>query len=156
MADIAFEFTEKGWDIALDSGDIKTDAGLETAVAISLLTDARQMDARALAEFERDAGGWWGDSTLERPGDFIGSLMWTAQGKNSRFEQERFKQFAADALAWLQIDGVASAVNVTFAEQPKRFADCTLAVEIVQSGEQKNWLFWANWEKQMGGIYGVE
>lgn len=112
--DAALVWNPNGYaDIALAGGDLAHDDGLETAVILSLFTDAR-----AGADDGLDAGadprGWWGDVGNATPGDAYGSKLWLiARAKQLAEVAERARGWAADALAWLVEDGVAASVDVT-------------------------------------------
>jgi phage gp46-like protein len=88
----------------LGSNDLAGDDGLETAVMLSLFTDAR-------ADGER---GWWGDAYAAVEGDAIGSTLWQlARGKHTPQALNQARAAAEAALAWLVEDGVAERVMVT-------------------------------------------
>lgn len=84
----------------LDVGDLLTDA-----VLISLLTWRRAVDSDPVPD-GASRQGWWADPTL-------GSRLWTLRHRGLNAETARAAQgFAADALAWLVTDGLATAVDV--------------------------------------------
>ena len=107
-------------DLALTStGDFAPEAGLETAIIISLGTDAMARDDDELPDGTDDRRGWWGD-LAEQPGgprDETGSRLWLLDRAVMTQETlRRAEQYAADALAWLVTDGVAERVDVTASE----------------------------------------
>jgi phage gp46-like protein len=90
-------------DAAFLSGDIQTDAGLETAVYLSLFTDAYDPDS--------GDGGYWGDALGDQA---LGSLLWTLRrSKMTADLPSRVKACISDALAWLTSNAIASSVSVT-------------------------------------------
>lgn len=115
MADIATRYIDftHGADYALATGALATDDGLETAVVVSLFSDRRAAPDDPLPGHDDDRRGWWGDAWPEIPGDRIGSRLWLlSREKQTPAALARAQQYAAEALAWLVDDGVASAVNV--------------------------------------------
>lgn len=100
-------------DLKLQNGDLLADEGLETAVLISLFSD-RYVPKEELPQGFEDVKGWWADAVSERPGDRIGSRLWLLErGKITAETRNQMKDFAIEALAWLESDGVASKVEVS-------------------------------------------
>lgn len=93
LGDVAIDMTDSEGAINFKAGQPVMDAGLGTAVTISLFT----------------ARGWWGNE----PGEDIGSDVEAAcQGRLNNATRQAVEQAAIDALAWLIDYGVASAVSV--------------------------------------------
>lgn len=116
MTDVKLEYQgeELLHDIAVEGGDLATDEGLATAVAISLFTDRRASGDDVEAEGDNDLRGWWGDSYSEEDGDQIGSRLWLLQReKQTRETRERAREYAKEALQWLIDDRVAESVEVS-------------------------------------------
>ena len=111
MPDFKTVKTAKGYDWVLSGGDLLLDAGLESAVLISLFTDRRAVaDDTSVGD---DRRGWWGDAYPERPGDLIGSRLWLlSREKQLPATLRRAEEYAAEALQWLVTDGVARSVAV--------------------------------------------
>ena len=104
----------------LVNGDFSTDAGLQTAVIISLFTDARADDDAELPAGETDPRGWWGDALSTVAGDITGSKLWLLhREKQEKRVLLRAEQYAREALQWLVDDKVASKVTVT-ASNPRQ------------------------------------
>ena len=117
-ADIALVWSNANLraDIAMAGPDIALDAGLQTAITISLLTDL---------------GSWWGDPTL-------GSKLYLL--KQSTLTQDTLnaaQDYAVQALQWLLDDGVAGAVNVV--ATATSLNTMKLAVTITQAGNAKTY-----------------
>jgi len=128
MTDIALQWDFDHGDVAMGEADLVADEGLETAVLLSLFLD-RRADADDGVSIDQDPRGWWGDSFASVAGDRIGSKLWLlGREKQMTSVAQRAQTYAAEALAWLVEDGVASEVDVraTFVA-PGR---CTLAVAI--------------------------
>lgn len=113
MADIALVMGEYGGDIVVDGFDVARDDGLETAVVISLFTDARASTDLIPAELPKDdLRGWWGDIG-NQPGDNTGSLLWLLKReKQVASTLSRAKQYCRDALKWMIEDKVSSRIEV--------------------------------------------
>lgn len=136
MPDIAIIPAEIGalGDVQYSGGDIVTDGGLETAVYISLFTDA--FDAAT------GAGGYWGDTVDDQPG---GSLLWTlARTVISETLTGQIETICSDALQWLIDSGAAADVTVT-ATITGQFS-VSIAISITQNGVQS--LYSYNWAAQ--------
>lgn len=138
MADLRTTFVDFAGDWTVAGPVLAEDAGLKTAVVISLFTDR-------LAEADDvlpDAGqgvalnrrGWWGDAYTDTPGDRIGSRLWLLAREKQRSEVlRRAETYAAEALQWLLDDGVAREVNVVASSSgPGVLA---LDIEIVRSAQ---------------------
>lgn len=114
MSDVALLLTpDNRFDIGIANGDLIGDDGLQTAVAISIFTDARVMDEE-LPPPQKDKKGWWGDMFPDVEGDQIGSKLWlTGRAKITTETQRLAEDHCKDGLQWLIDDGVASKISVT-------------------------------------------
>lgn len=100
-------------DLAVTDGALATDAGLRTAVIISIFTDRRARPDDVLPADDGDRRGWWGDVEPRVANDQIGSRLWLlAREKATTQTLNRARDYAAEALAWLIDDGVAKAVDI--------------------------------------------
>lgn len=110
--DIAIFWENNHGAFALEDGDMATDAGMETAVIISLFTDRRAGEDDELPATETDRRGWWGN-TYELRGDEIGSKLWLLRReKQMDVVARRAEGYAREALKWLVEDKVAKRVDV--------------------------------------------
>lgn len=101
MSDIGLTWNaEQGAaDVALAGNDLAADAGIETAVLLSLFTVR---------------GQWWGDAFPAVPGDRFGSRLFElAREKQTPDTLARLKEYAREALAWALGDGVIGQVDVS-------------------------------------------
>lgn len=124
-------------DMALDSGALATDTGLETAVIISLFTDARAKPDDVLPDGGTNSSarrGWWGDAfppTVDGvpvDGDRIGSRLWLLSREKIVPETlKRAKTYIVEALQWLIDEGVANRIDVAVEAQRQS----VLAFEII-------------------------
>lgn len=100
-------------DLAMDQFELATDDGLETAVILSLFTDARAHPDDALPIGQTDRRGWWADAYPVSQGDRFGSRLWLLRASKQLQESLNLaQQYAEEALAWMINDGVAKKVEV--------------------------------------------
>lgn len=115
MADarITFDAESLSGDLRVVNGQLEPEAGLLTAVVISLFTDRRARADDPLPARETNRRGWWGDVLPEAAGDQIGSRLWLLSREKTT-EQVRLRaiEYAREALAWLREDGIAEDVEI--------------------------------------------
>jgi len=114
MTDIRTIFIsyEKGADWLMAAPGLASDAGLDTAVILSLFSDARALASDDVPA-PGDVRGWWGDAYATVDGDRFGSRLWLlGRRKQLPAVLAEAKGYAEEALAWLVRDGVASRVEV--------------------------------------------
>lgn len=104
-------------DWLLADGILAAGHDLETAVVLSLLTDATARPDDVLPGFDdEDRRGWWGD---HEAGDIwnappIGSLLWLlSRAKQTEEVRSRAESHVRNALAWLTGLAIASRVDVS-------------------------------------------
>lgn len=132
MSDIRTAFADFAGDWTLAKPGLKEDAGLETAVVLSLFTDRRAQAGDALPDGSAGRRGWWGDHFAEVEGDRIGSRLWLlSREKQMPAVLARAREYALEALQWLIDDGIARAVNVE--AEVVRNGVLGLRIEIVRS-----------------------
>ena len=117
-------------DLALAGADLASDDGLRTAILVSLFSDARARDDDPLPAPE-DRRGWWGDAVSVEEGDETGSRLWLlAREKRLASVVGRARDYAAEALAWLTEDGVASSVGIEVEVQGGILGNDRLAIGV--------------------------
>jgi phage gp46-like protein len=110
--DAALSIIDDCIQMSLTDGDLTTDAGLETAVLISLFSDQRVIEEELPPgiTFKR---GWWGDLFPDIEGDQIGSKIWSLdRDKNTLKTVVQLENKIKDSLQWMLDDGVASEITV--------------------------------------------
>lgn len=113
MSDIRTRFKGFAGDWSILGPSLEGDDGLETAVTISLFSDARAGENDLLPDPLSGRRGWWGDSFAEIPGDRIGSRLWLlAREKQIAAVLGPAEIYARESLAWLIEDGIARSVKV--------------------------------------------
>ncbi len=108
------------WDATNGRGDLnmlgpvmEVGHDLETAVLVSLFTDARAPADYMPTDGTTDRRGWWGDTYNA---DDIGSLIWTfARAKKTQDTLNNVQDAARKALQWLIDDGVAATIDIAAA-----------------------------------------
>jgi phage gp46-like protein len=116
MADVrtawAPETNPWGGDWLLDPPGLAADRDLESAVILSLFTDASAREDDVIPDLSDDRRGWWGN--WEAPEALeLGSRLWLlAREKSTEETRRRAEEYAAEALQWLLEDGVAARVDV--------------------------------------------
>jgi phage gp46-like protein len=145
--DIAIVWNANRGQFALTEGedDILTDPGLETAVIVSLFSDARAGEHDELPATETDRRGWWGGDFEETP---FGSKLWLlGREKQMQSVVARAEEYAAAALAWMKRDRVALAVTV--AGSIPRPGWLHLRIDITRpDGRNLNLKYAYNWQAQ--------
>lgn len=112
MTDISLTIIDNCFDIVTDDTDLLSDDGLETAVAISLFTDARVNDEQ-LPYLETNKRGWWGDLFSIEDQDKIGSRIWTLdRSKVTNETLNRMNEFCLESLEWMKEDGIADEIGI--------------------------------------------
>lgn len=137
-------------DLALAGTDLAMDNGLETAVIVSLFTDAPADPGDDIPDGTGDRRGWWGDMPVDAAAqngttpDVTGSKLWLlARAVLNPETLARAEKYAKDALAWMIRDGVAGKVTAT-AISPQ-LGWLTLAIDIYQTGGKSSFsLAWQN------------
>jgi phage gp46-like protein len=101
------------YDLKISNGALDTDAGLETAVLLSLFSD-RRVSEEELPDLAESKRGYWGDMVADVEGDRFGSKLWTlARAKRVPETLRLGEDYAREALLWLVEDGIASDIFVT-------------------------------------------
>lgn len=116
MTDLAIAWNNEigAGDLCIANADLVRDDGIQSAVLISLFTDAR------VSEDELPPGitwrrGWWGNA-LEAAGRQYGSKLWLLRrAKQTQQNLTLARDYARQALQWMLDDGAATAIEVTTA-----------------------------------------
>lgn len=124
------------FDWAIAAGDLATDDGLFTAVALSLWTDRLANADDAIPDGSGDRRGWWGDAYLpplaNGTPDHVGSRLWLlARALQIQETAQRAQAYVQEALQWMVDDGVAAQVTVPLPTFPRQGA-MSIVAEIAQ------------------------
>lgn len=147
MTDLRLDYDAdlQGADLVIANGLLQLDAGLRTAVLISLFSDARANESDELPANDGDRRGWWGDSFSEIDGDRIGSRLWLlSRSKQTDGTLELARGYSRDALAWMLDDGIASSVDVDASWHAIGILrlDIALTPAIAGAASQRFTVFW--------------
>lgn len=108
-----FQKDDFTFDIDIAKGDLVPEEGLETAILISLFSDARVSDDE-MPQGEFSKRGFWGDDLSPIDGDRTGSRLWLLGRRKRNLETLRLSEdYVREALQWLLDDGVATSVSTT-------------------------------------------
>ncbi len=152
------------FDWAIINGDLATDDGLDTAVAISLWTTRVLSPDDVPTGPGGDLGGWWGDAYLPALAD--GQLR-TALAPNSGAGRARLQTLetaqgmqadAQQALQWMVDDGVVASVTVPLPMFPERgMASIVviLAQQAASGGDGEPALHTSLWNMTRGAVVDV-
>ena len=107
MMALGYDADLQAFDLVTVSDRLARDGAFETCVYVSLFTNRR--DPR---DPTNAIGGWWGNDYPDVPGDEVGSLLWTLEGKRIDASALRdARVFTMQAMAWAVDDGVAAKVE---------------------------------------------
>lgn len=143
------------FDLALDGTGLGVDDGLETAVIVSLFSDAR-VAAAELDPDERDGDrrGWCGDvvprraAGVPRPGRRLGSRLWTRRHrKQTAATLALIRGDVEDALAWMVEDGIATTIEAA-AEYPRPGVLALRATIVRADGSRVTFSYERLWQAQ--------
>lgn len=118
MSDLAWSYDPDTMtaDLAIDAlGSPATSDDLETAIILSLGTDARALSDDILPDDSGDRRGWCGDASPPEglSADTYGSRLWLlSREKQVPSVLARARTYAREALEWMVSDGIAERVEV--------------------------------------------
>lgn len=151
---VKWSAAEQSADFVFDEEDIdlSTDAGLETAIVISLFTD-RRADGEALPSGETKLKGWWGDCLSDVDGDKIGSKLWLLYREKHVSEvASRAKEYAEESLRWLTDTRVAKRIEVEAYLLPDGVLALSAKILRPEVNDVAEFRFNYNWQAQE--VYG--
>lgn len=112
MQDILIRANSDGlYDFVVEGNEFASAGGFETAIPVSLFTDARA--PAALVSEPQYRRGWIGNLLTAATMRQLGSILWVLD--QSRITQERLniaRLAAQDAFQWMVDDGVALGVKI--------------------------------------------
>lgn len=145
MADlrVTYNALTDEFDFDICRGTVFWDNGLQTAVMLSLFTDARARDDDEIPDGTDDRRGWWAD-TLSFDGIQFGSRRWLlGREKQQDVVLRKLEEYDSEALQWLLDRGIATRVEVTAEHAgPERWLE---TIRIYRNGDANPfefaWLF---------------
>ena len=112
MLDIALIQTSKGYDIDIENGDLKAVNNFETAIYVSLFSDARADNTEVFLPQARR--GWVCDVASPIENLKYGSKLWLlSQARLTQDTLNKAVSYARLALQWIVDQGQAEFVSVT-------------------------------------------
>lgn len=129
------------FDLALSGADFANVDGLETALIVSLFTDARAKPSQVKSPDRRR--GWVGNILNAETGRQLGSRLWVYD--QSRLTPDIMNAVAEEAkrcLFWMVQDGVARSVNAGVEKNSDRSINIVIDI-VTASGENRRYeLLW--------------
>lgn len=115
------------FDVSIQNGDLQTIDGFDTAIFLSLMTDARASQSQvSRPEFRR---GWIGDIASTIKNRSLGSLLWlTDQRRLTQKTLNEVIDYANKSMQWFVTDGIAREVEVTGNIVPRRGIALTIKI----------------------------
>lgn len=147
LGDIALRWADEQFDLAVEDDDLASDAGLRTAVLLSLFTDRRAAEDDALPSGDDQRRGWWADEFAVVEGDLFGSRLWLLDRSAIRSDLVlRAQELVREALAWMIEDLVVEKIDV----EAETTADGLLfAVKLQRpNGDQTSFRFAHTWDAE--------
>lgn len=147
--DVRIGLSEGVPDFLLEDGDLALDLGLETAVLLSIFTDAEAEPEDELPDGSDDRRGWW---AADR-GVAWGSRFWlTARRSLTPATVALAVSTVRESLQWLVDSGVAESVEVDGTQEQGFLA---LEIELVRGAASRWARLWASAESGELHLAGV-
>ena len=116
--DLYLELTDYGFDLAIENGDFKNQDGMDTALNVSLFTDARATREQVVVPENRR--GWLGNIVSEVAERQLGGYLWlTEQRRLTQDTLNEVVDYCRKSLVWLLEDNVCLGLEVTGAIVPR-------------------------------------
>ena len=125
--EIALTLENGAFDFSISNGDIENEPGFDTAIWVSLFTDARADESQVLAPENRR--GWLGNLVFDENGRQLGSFLWLAEQR--RLTQDTLNEvmdYARKSLLWMVNDGIAQKIEVDGAIVPRYGISLTITI----------------------------
>lgn len=129
------------YDLAVVNRVLESTDGMETALIVSLFTDARTSSDKVATAHNRR--GWVGNILTANIGRSIGSTLWVYE--QSRITTNILNQIrvaAQEALDWLVEDGIAKTVIVSVQQVTERGIVISIDIETPQGENQRYSAIW--------------
>jgi phage gp46-like protein len=147
---IVYDAAQGYGDLDVVDRDLDRDAGLETAVAVSLFSNRRADAEDILPDADGGRAGWWADA-LNDDGDKIGSKLWLL-GREAMRPQDvipRAKQYAREALQWMIDDGVAQEIIANAERIAMNEIRLTINIVRPEVDREEFFSYYYNWAAQV-------
>lgn len=110
--EIKLEQNNGKFDIAIENGDFANENGFDTAIWVSLFTDARASESQVILPENRR--GWLGNLVSDNPERQLGGYLWLSEQR--RLDQDTLNEtvdFIRKSLSWFTEDGIAVSIDVS-------------------------------------------
>lgn len=137
-------------DIQADGFSLARDTGFETAVLVSLFTDARADSSYDVPDTFEFMGGYFGEELCKFN---IGSKLWLlGRSKVTSSTIAEAKQYIKDALAWMVTDEIVESVDAKAFRSADKQIDFAVLIKR-KTSDNVFFSFFVNWENQtIGGL----
>lgn len=140
--DVKLVRTSQGiFDLAISNNVLDTVDGLETAIIVSLGTDARAPASTVQTPSRRR--GWVGNILTADSGRQLGSLLWTF--KQARLTPAVLNDLgvaAENALSWMIEDGLAKSVQASVSKTDLRSVSVNILIVTPEGKELRYAFLW--------------
>lgn len=141
-------------DVIPADRDVERDAGLETAITLTLGSDKRVDDTEnKFPDDDNYHGGWCLDILSEFPGDQIGWMGWLLRrSKATNSVVADCHEYLLDGFQWMLDDGIISEFfAIVTRENYKGFSDILkMQLKFVRpKGDNISYTYYYNWQKQI-------
>lgn len=140
--DVLVKQDESGvFDLRVDGADFAHVDGMETAIVVSLFTDARAPDS--VVKSAKNRRGWVGDILTANVGRTLGSLLWTYdQSRLTRDILNRLDVTVENALKWMVDDGIAREISAEVTQDSSRGIIINIDILTPDGKNQKYAILW--------------
>jgi len=129
------------YDLGISGSDFTDVDGLQTAVDVSLLTDARADASDVPDPFNRR--GYIGDILTSSEGRSLGATLWIySQSRLTTEDLNSIRIDAQNALLWIIQDGVARSVSVSVERTGIREVKANIDIVTNEGKEERYTVLW--------------
>ena len=124
------------FDIAVENGDFANEDGFDTAIWVSLFTDARATLSQVLLPEKRR--GWLGNITFDEQ---LGGFLWLVEQR--RLTQDTLNEtvdYARKSLNYLVDDNIVSKIEVEGEIVPKRGIAITILITTLDGSTSQHYV----------------
>jgi len=116
------------FDIPIENGDLAGVEGFDTAIWVSLFTDARAPES--IVKKPEDRRGWLGNLASPVEGRDLGGLLWlTDQRRLNQDALNEVVDYARQSLNWFVEDSIAKSIEVSGEIIPLQGIRLTIIIE---------------------------
>ena len=129
------------FDLVVSNNILETVDGFETAIIVSLLTDARAPSSAVQTPSRRR--GWVGNVLNAASGRQLGSRLWLY--KQARLTDATLNNIAIaaqESLNWMIEDGLAKSVAATVLKNGLRSVTVNIVITTIEGKEQRYAVLW--------------